>query len=340
MEYKSYSEGIFGKKINELTAQDLINFFKDVQEETDILEFKSGEVSLENIYKAISAFANTSGGILVIGAPEKKKSDDKEEYYQGSLIPCTSIKSKNRLLQKITNYVMPAPLGIHIKEIDYQQGKLFAIEIPQSKYPPHQVTTDGIYYLRWESESKAAPHSFVQALFNKRQYPNILSTITWYADPKEDIKWFQVRVENKSIITAKKPVLIVDIFGVKNLKYKNAGKSERIGDTIYVESSNVVFSTNDKYRFRFSSGSGSLVKGVLISYDFIVEDLKSNYLLSITTFSNNAEVKCKVFIVEPVKSEIIYELVMDTENTNKILADLLDKYKIQYEDGISYKEPE
>jgi hypothetical protein len=60
---------ILGKNIESITIQDLEEFFTSEQEETSILEFKSGEVQLEDVYKEIAAFLNTERGLLIVGAP-------------------------------------------------------------------------------------------------------------------------------------------------------------------------------------------------------------------------------------------------------------------------------
>ncbi len=66
-------EQIFNKEVYKVTLEELITFFQSEQEESALLEFKSGESSLEDIYKEVTAFVNTEGGILIIGAPKETK---------------------------------------------------------------------------------------------------------------------------------------------------------------------------------------------------------------------------------------------------------------------------
>lgn len=69
----SISKAIFGKDLFDLELRDLQSFFELGQEETEIIEFKTGDVSLEKIYSEVSAFLNTQGGLLIIGAPKEAK---------------------------------------------------------------------------------------------------------------------------------------------------------------------------------------------------------------------------------------------------------------------------
>lgn len=52
---------------------DIKDFFSTRQEESSTLEFKSGEVDVTDIFKEITAFLNTEGGLLIIGAPREVK---------------------------------------------------------------------------------------------------------------------------------------------------------------------------------------------------------------------------------------------------------------------------
>jgi hypothetical protein len=65
MKNSNYIENIFNKKKDELTLDNLKEFFSPPQEETSVLEFKSGGVEIIDIYKEVAAFLNTEGGLLV-----------------------------------------------------------------------------------------------------------------------------------------------------------------------------------------------------------------------------------------------------------------------------------
>ncbi len=69
----SFIDKIFNKPIGSLQLKDLEEYFKEPQEETSILEFKSGEVEINDVYKEVAAFLNTEGGLLIIGTPREEE---------------------------------------------------------------------------------------------------------------------------------------------------------------------------------------------------------------------------------------------------------------------------
>jgi predicted HTH transcriptional regulator len=125
------SEKLLGKDIHQLQTVDLVDFFSSEREETSILEFKSGESSVEDICSEIAAFANTEGGILIVGAPrENKRGKGKHEvrFCQGELTSCV-LPGKDWLLQKIAALIVPFPSGIKIQELKLEIGSCFIIEV-------------------------------------------------------------------------------------------------------------------------------------------------------------------------------------------------------------------
>ena len=48
----SFAEKIFGKELNQITFDDLKLFFEIEREESSKIEFKSGQIIIEDIYSA------------------------------------------------------------------------------------------------------------------------------------------------------------------------------------------------------------------------------------------------------------------------------------------------
>jgi hypothetical protein len=312
-----------GKGIGDITIEDLLEYFLVEQEETSTIEFKSGDVSLEKIYPEICAFLNTNGGILIIGAPNKLKVKDKE-IYKGELIPSKIIKSSFILLQKISSAIVPAGLNINIKELNYQDGKIFILDIPQSKYPPHQNSLDGKYYIRLESETTKAPHGFIQALFNKRQYPDLHINLSLHTDNKNK-KHIISKLYNKSLITALKGGYIIHIYGVKSFSKVSVEKQEEIYNNVHIHYyKNGVIENEDGNNFTYKENFETLNKGLLIEKDFIIDTLESNYLLCIVFWAKDTELKFLLLIVDPNDDNIIYE----TREIVNDFRDLFIKYNI------------
>lgn len=89
-----YCTAHFGKKLEDLTFHDIENFFSVERVETDQLEFKSINLKggldekFPGIQKTVGAFLNSSGGLLIWGAPDGKlTSGKKEKAFVGSLTP-------------------------------------------------------------------------------------------------------------------------------------------------------------------------------------------------------------------------------------------------------------
>ncbi|MNU25471.1 Divergent AAA domain protein [compost metagenome] len=152
----NYSQVFFYKDLYDINENDVIDFFQNSPEESSILELKSGETKIESIYQEVCALHNMEGGMLIIGAPRPRKADGKE-YFDGELTR-SSFKNKDWVYQKISSNISPAPSGLRIHDIKMSDGKYIQIiDIPKSSHPPHQCLNNGIYYLRFESESRFAP---------------------------------------------------------------------------------------------------------------------------------------------------------------------------------------
>jgi len=96
--------------------------------ETEVLEFK--ENLNESFYKNISAFANTKGGMIVLGADNK-----------GNI---KGIDPSNKFLEDLTNRIVNK-LSIYpdIAAIDMKGKRAIAVNIARSSYP---VSYEGRYY--------------------------------------------------------------------------------------------------------------------------------------------------------------------------------------------------
>ncbi len=310
------------KDINDINIEDLIVYFSVEQEETSTIEFKSGEVTLEKIYPEICAFLNTNGGILVIGAPVKSNIRSKE-VYKGDLVPSKNIKSSFILSQKISSNIVPAGLNIKIKELEYKDGKIYILNIPQSKYPPHQNSQDGVYYIRLESETTKAPHGLIQAMFNKRQYPNL--EIALYLH-NENNKRIVFELRNESLITALKGGYMIEILGVNSFYLiKETKTKQSVNNVNLIIGENEVCKNDDKYHFSYRNIFETLNKGLFYQREFIVDTFESNFIISIVTWAKDTELKHKLWIINPNDGKAIFQ-------TNEIIDDykeLFHKYNIK-----------
>ena len=111
-----------------MNKQELGNLL--IRGETEVLEFK--ENLNESFYKNISAFANTKGGMIILGADNK-----------GNI---KGIDPSNKFLEDLTNRIVNK-LSIYpdIAAIDIKGNRAIAVNIARSSYP---VSYEGRYYER------------------------------------------------------------------------------------------------------------------------------------------------------------------------------------------------
>lgn len=116
---------IFGKKIGNLQLSDITNHFLQNKEESEVIEYKSFHIhNNQNDYKhkekvilkTICAFLNSSGGLLIWGAPVEEKNGD-EKVFSGELTPVDRIIIKDNFISKIVNAIVPTPTGINMQII-------------------------------------------------------------------------------------------------------------------------------------------------------------------------------------------------------------------------------
>jgi hypothetical protein len=173
-----YVQSYFGKPLTELQYADVESFFTSERAESDQIEFKSFntngplEMKLTGIIEGITAFLNSSGGLLVWGAPEGVKLPDrKEKVFVGDLTRLPLTIEKDWLISKIVDKIIPLPRGIRVQLVAGANGQIVVFEIDESPYAPHQ--TSNVYYMRIDGQKKPAPHHYIEALFKKINFPRI-----------------------------------------------------------------------------------------------------------------------------------------------------------------------
>jgi len=290
----NYIEKIFGKKRDELTLSDLKNYFSSPQEESSVVEFKSGEVEINDIFKEIAAFLNTEGGLLIIGSPrETKQTVGKNiiKICEGELT-FSNFKNKDWLYQKIASNIVPAPTDLKIEEFLTEKGNVFIIDIPQSLNPPHQCSSDGKYYLRLERDAKPAPHGIVQALFNKRRVPSLNADIV-IKDIRSHVDSIVVSIKNESYVPAEKVSYMIEVYNIENI------------------SSEHKFSVADDFlgeKFSFTSHVPQvLVQVISIPIKFDIQHSNKDYLIFVAFWCRDLDFDFKFLTYRPSEKRIVTE---------------------------------
>ena len=134
---------------------------------------------LDNLSKAISAFANSGGGVLVFGLANPhshwKVDDDGIDLVVKS-------PSTREWLEDIIPHLVEFPLpsfNVYViqrqdKNSQIKEGRgIFVVEIPDSDFAPHQAR-DKRYYVRVGGKSRPIGHRLVLDIFGRRKHPKII----------------------------------------------------------------------------------------------------------------------------------------------------------------------
>ena len=173
-----YALTYFGKSLTDLQYADIEQFFASEHSESDQIEFKSFnpngplEAKLSGIIEGITSFLNSSGGLLIWGAPEGSKvAGKKEKVFVGNPTKLPLTIEKDWLISKIADKIIPMPRGFRVQLVACADGQAAVFEIEESPYSPHQ--TDNRYYMRIDGQNKPAPHHYIEALFKKISFPRL-----------------------------------------------------------------------------------------------------------------------------------------------------------------------
>jgi hypothetical protein len=317
-----FSKTYFLKDLYEIIEKDVICFFQNNQFETTYLEFKSGEVSLEKIYKEVVALHNSEGGLIIIGSPKPTKDKEGNEFFEGELTYSIH-KNKDWLYQKICGKISPMPVGIKIHDVKCLNGKIIQIlDIPKSVNPPHQCLDDGVYYLRFETQTRFAPHSFVEALFNRRKSTSIEFENFNIGTILRDNSFFtSVSVSNHSEIPIIGLDYIIEFLNINNLL--DIDNDNIIGKDLNYYKDMRIITANKSI-----SNDFTLVKGLGVKFEYKIDHFNEAFIPRVNIYGKNLGLKTISFIVCPV-NKVYREILEDGENIYQIfisnIEDILAK---------------
>lgn len=306
---------IFGKELYSISPEDLIHFFEEEQEESAVIEFKTGEIDILKIYREITAFLNSEGGILIIGSPREQSKNINNsitKFCKGELIP-SHFKGKDWLIQKISANIFPTPANIKIHEMSILTGRCFILDIPPSFTPPHQCE-DGKYYIRLEREAKAASHGIVESLFFKRQKSSLKIELSIFSKiDNEDIRIISASLKNESLFNAQNVVYRIELWG----------------SFIIEEEFNIQRIDNPPpFCFLFQADyPNSLVRGISIPIRLNFRDMNKKFLLSISYWCSDSKLNYVALVYDPVSKSALkkYSSHLDELINYEELINLLDE---------------
>lgn len=251
---------------NIVNTDDINKYLSDTDDgESGIIEFK--EVDQLNdkskkatfrakIAKEMCAFANSEGGILVVGVKVK----------DGKIIPACKESNLENFLekQKISKYLEPSLKGLNFKSLGVEDGsnKPVIIMIPKSEFLPHRTINNyndvegkskdivGEYFVRESSDSRKLSEQLVRAMYlSAGRLPRF--------EIKPDIELFygkdkyeHSRIEIKSVVNPDPAKFIKDYYYDIRVKLFDDKFKEipiKNSDKIYFNSSSPIYPSNKEY---------------------------------------------------------------------------------------------
>ncbi len=153
--------------------------------EHDYFERKSGALLKdaefrEKLAKAISAFANSGGGHLVIGVQDNGSIDGVTKIHKGQT---TTRDWLEQTIPHLVNYPLQ-DFRVHEVEPDTPSAiptdhVVIVIDIGDSTQAPHQSAVTKIYHYRAGGRSERAPHHFLEILRGREKYPGPKIAHAW-----------------------------------------------------------------------------------------------------------------------------------------------------------------
>jgi len=132
---------LFTKEITSITFEDVVSFCKEQNPESINLDYKKDFP--RDLEKTISAFANTMGGLIIIGVEDE---DSKPK------LPVTGLKYQEGYRERVNSIILGniyPPVFPEIQVCPPIQNKTFVvIRVPQSNMTPHYIRHRTKAYVR------------------------------------------------------------------------------------------------------------------------------------------------------------------------------------------------
>lgn len=159
---------LFLKPINEINYKDIIIFCEQQNPEGNRIEYKREFPDGKKLAKEIAAFANTNGGIIIIGFNDQDRKP---------ILPPNHISYERGLDERINNICLsninpPVFPEVQVcQNPDNAEQALVVIRIAESDETPHRVDQDRKIYVRIasQSEPQEAQWEEIEWLQNRRK---------------------------------------------------------------------------------------------------------------------------------------------------------------------------
>lgn len=163
----------------------------DRVEENLMLDYKRADSLIKSdgkkseLVKDVSAFANSSGGVLIYGIAEPN--DKTKRHFPERLDPINRADISKEWIEQVIQTIQPRIEGIivHPVTIDEAQNLVcYVIEIPQS-HTAHQAR-DYVYYKRHNFNNLPMQDYEIRDVMNRKTYPRVSVSAKFVVYPRLD----------------------------------------------------------------------------------------------------------------------------------------------------------
>lgn len=159
-----------------------------------------------NFAKALSGFANSSGGVLIFGLEARKDKDEIDQII--ALKPIKELrKFESALREHESRIVERIVAGVEYRRLPTGDDEgLLAVYVPESERPPHRSQVDSKFYIRAGGVFSSMPVSIIEDLFARRQRPALELSIR-----ERSPHQFIVSLMNRGKTSAKHPYVVLGL---------------------------------------------------------------------------------------------------------------------------------
>jgi hypothetical protein len=160
--------------LDRVNAHESESLILDFKTKADRTKAKVEDADRKTLAKALSAFANMEGGIIVVGvtcrpAPSRDLPDTAQ-----AIEPIDSVAAFEKSVEdNIKQLTDPPIVGYQIKQITdgASPAGILLIYVPESTGRPHRSIIEDRYYARSNTRSDIMPHSQLRAMFGAAAQP-------------------------------------------------------------------------------------------------------------------------------------------------------------------------
>jgi hypothetical protein len=165
-------------QFNALTTSDILAFVADRRGEDLTLDFKLASKNFDHaderkvLAATISAFANSSGGLIVWGIDARRGKGDEVDCAQQA----SPLSNPDLFMSRLVEYASTAPPapGVLHRRVDGDGGPFAVTYVPESDRGPHMAKNgEDRYYHRSGGSSLKMEHYSIQDMFGRRPRPSL-----------------------------------------------------------------------------------------------------------------------------------------------------------------------